>query len=97
MKNDFWSCGSCGKSFSANDGKISQNSEHHASFVCGVCANKKIYKIEITFSTDKDLNADQLANLENAILLQIDEPMDYDQNAEDYETSQTTYEIERIK
>jgi len=55
------------------------------------------YKIEITFTTDKDLNADQLANLENAILLQIDEPMDYDQNAEDYETSLTTYEIERIK
>ena len=55
------------------------------------------YKIEITFTTDKDLNADQLANLENAILLQIDEPMDYDQNAEDYETSQTIYEIERIK
>jgi hypothetical protein len=55
------------------------------------------YKIEITFSTDKVLNADQLANLENAILLQIDEPMDYDQNAEDYETSQTNYEIERIK
>jgi len=55
------------------------------------------YKIEITFTTDKDLSADQLANLENAILLQIDEPMDYDQNAEDYETSLTTYEIERIK
>jgi hypothetical protein len=55
------------------------------------------YKVEITFTTDKELNADQLANLENAILLQIDEPMDYDQNAEDYETSQTTYEIERIK
>jgi hypothetical protein len=55
------------------------------------------YKIEITFTTDKELNADQLENLENAILLQIDEPMDYDQNAEDYETSQTTYEMERIK
>jgi len=55
------------------------------------------YKIEITFTTDKDLNPDQLANLENAISLQIDEPMDYDQNAEDYETSLTTYEIERIK
>ena len=55
------------------------------------------YKVEITFTTDKDLNADQLANLENAISLQIEEPTDYDQNAEDYETSETTYEIERIK
>jgi len=54
------------------------------------------YKIEITFSTDKDLNADQLANIEGAILLQIDEPTDYNQNNEDYETSLTTYEMERI-
>jgi hypothetical protein len=52
------------------------------------------YKIEINFSTDKVLNADQLANLENAILLQIDEPMDYDQNAEDYETHLINYEID---
>jgi hypothetical protein len=55
------------------------------------------YKIEITFSTDKDLNADQLANLENALLLQIEEPTDYDQNAEDYETSQITYKMEEVK
>ena len=51
------------------------------------------YKIEINFSTDKVLNADQLANLENAILLQLDEPIDYDQNAEDYETHLIKYEI----
>jgi hypothetical protein len=55
------------------------------------------YRIEITFSTDKDLNADQLANLENAISLQIEEPTDYDQNAEDYETSQITYKMEEVK
>jgi hypothetical protein len=55
------------------------------------------YKIEITFATDKDLNSDQLANLENAILLQIDEPIDYDQNAEDYETKLINYQIEGIK
>jgi hypothetical protein len=55
------------------------------------------YKIEITFTTDKDLNPDQLANLENAILLQIDEPTDYDQNAEDYETSQINYKMEEVK
>jgi len=39
------------------------------------------YRIEINFSTDKVLTFDQLANLENAILLQIEEPTDYDQNA----------------
>ena len=52
------------------------------------------YRIEINFSTDKVLTFDQLANLENAILLQIDEPMDYDQNAEDYETHLINYEID---
>jgi hypothetical protein len=55
------------------------------------------YKIEITFTTDKDLNADQLANLENAISLQIEEPTDYDQNAEDYETKEITYKMEEVK
>jgi hypothetical protein len=54
------------------------------------------YKIEITFTTDKDLNANQLANLENAISLQIEEPTDYDQNSEDYETKEITYKMERI-
>jgi len=52
------------------------------------------YRIEINFSTDKVLTFDQLANLENAILLQIEEPMDYDQNAEDYETHLINYEID---
>jgi hypothetical protein len=55
------------------------------------------YKVEINFSTDKVLNADQLANLENAILLQLDEPIDYDQNAEDYETHLINYEINEGK
>jgi hypothetical protein len=89
-------CGSCGNLFAKNNGRISKDSEHHASFVCNSCADKSIYKIELTFKTNRALNSDELANLENSILLQIDEPMDYDQNAEDYETSQTTYEIERI-
>jgi hypothetical protein len=55
------------------------------------------YKIEITFSTDQELTNGELANLENAISLQIEEPTDYDQNAEDYETSQITYKMEEVK
>ena len=51
------------------------------------------YKIEITFSTDKVLTSDELDNLENAILLQITEPTDYDQNAEDYKAHLINYEI----
>jgi hypothetical protein len=55
------------------------------------------YKIEITITTDKDLNPDQSMELINALLLQIEEPTDYDQNAEDYETSQINYKMEEVK
>jgi hypothetical protein len=97
MIDELWCCGDCGKQSPRNDGKIFIDSQYHTSFSCDICLNKKIYKIEITFSTDKDLNADQLANLENALLLQIEEPTDYDQNAEDYETSQINYKMEEVK
>jgi len=55
------------------------------------------YKIEITFTTDKDLTEDQSMQLINALLLQIEEPTDYDQNDEDYETSQINYKMEEVK
>ena len=53
------------------------------------------YKIEIKFSTDKELSFDELVNLENAITLQIEEPTDYDQNDEDYKTSEINYYIQK--
>lgn len=55
------------------------------------------YKIEITFSTDKDLTNDQSMELINSLLLQIEEPTDYDQNDQDYETSQINYKMEEVK
>lgn len=55
------------------------------------------YKVEITFTTDKDLNESQSMQLINALLLQIEEPVDYDQNAEDYETSEIDYKMEEVK
>jgi hypothetical protein len=55
------------------------------------------YKIGFTFSTDKELNESEFENLVNALLLQIEEPTDYDQNDEEYKTSQITYEIEEVK
>jgi hypothetical protein len=36
-----------------------------------------------------------LVNLDNAINLQIEEPTDYDQNDETYQTSDITYYIQR--
>jgi len=53
------------------------------------------YKIEIKFSTDKELSFDELVNLENAMTLQIEEPTDYEQNDETYETSEITYYIQK--
>jgi adenine specific DNA methylase Mod len=53
------------------------------------------YKIEIKFTADRELSFDELVNLENAINLQIEEPTDYDQNDETYQTSDITYYIQR--
>jgi hypothetical protein len=53
------------------------------------------YKIEIKFTADRELTFDELVNLDNAINLQIEEPTDYDQNDETYQTSDITYYIQR--
>jgi hypothetical protein len=53
------------------------------------------YKIEIKFTADRELSFDELVNLDNAINLQIEEPTDYDQNDETYETSEITYYIQK--
>jgi hypothetical protein len=53
------------------------------------------YKIEIKFTTDRELTDDELVNIDNAINLQIEEPTDYDQNDETYETSEITYYIQK--
>jgi hypothetical protein len=55
------------------------------------------YKIGFTFSTNKELSESEFTNLMNALLLQIEDPTDYEQNPEEYETSQITYEIEEVK
>ena len=53
------------------------------------------YKIEIKFTADRELTSDELVNLDNAINLQIEEPTDYDQNDETYETNEITYYIQK--
>lgn len=55
------------------------------------------YKIQITFSTDQELTDDELADLESAITLQLEEPTDYDQNNVLYQTNQINYTIEKVK
>ncbi len=45
------------------------------------------YKAEIIFSTDKQLTAEQIDNLLGNLELQTSEPVDSEQEAEDYATS----------
>jgi predicted component of type VI protein secretion system len=49
------------------------------------------YKIEITFSTDQELTNGELADLESAISLQLEEPRDYDQNDVSYQVNAINY------
>jgi hypothetical protein len=58
--------------------------------------NVSEYKIEITFSTDRPLTPYELNALEGHLMLQIDEPVNEDQEPENYETSNANYKTERI-
>jgi hypothetical protein len=58
--------------------------------------NVSEYKIEITFSTDRPLTPYELNALESHLMLQIDEPVNEDQEPEDYATSKANYKTERI-
>jgi hypothetical protein len=55
------------------------------------------YKIEITFTANQELTKGELADLESAISLQLEEPKDYDQNDVSYEVKEITYKIEEVK
>jgi hypothetical protein len=44
------------------------------------------YRAEIIFSTDKQLTAEQIDNLLGNLELQVSEPVDSEQEAEDYTT-----------
>jgi len=92
-----WSCGSCGNISPKHKGKIFRNSEYHKSFECNKCKNKKTYKLEISFQVEKELTQDQLNNLEGHLLLQINEPYNEDNEPENYNATNTTYKIERVK
>ena len=54
------------------------------------------YKIEITFTTDRDLTPEELDNLEGHLILQINEPTNEDNEDETYETKEINYKMERI-
>ena len=53
------------------------------------------YKITIRFKTDRELTPEELDNLQGHLLIQIEEPMNQDNEDETYETSQSTYYIQK--
>jgi hypothetical protein len=55
----------------------------------------KNYKVEINFTTDRDLTPDELDNLEGHLVLQINEPTNEDNEDETYETKEINYKIEK--
>jgi hypothetical protein len=58
-------------------------------------AGFKNYKVEINFTTDRDLTPDELDNLEGHLVLQINEPTNEDNEDETYETKEINYKIEK--
>lgn len=58
---------------------------------------KNQYKIELKFHTNKSLTSSETMNLINALCLQIEEPIDLNQNREKYKTSWITYKMEEVK
>jgi hypothetical protein len=58
---------------------------------------KAEYTITINFLTDRALTSYELNALESHLMLQIDEPVNEDQEDETYETSNATYKTERNK
>ena len=55
------------------------------------------YRIELRFSTNKDLNESESMALISHLLLQIEEPVNMDQESEEYETSQIDYKMEEVR
>jgi hypothetical protein len=55
------------------------------------------YTITINFRTDRELTQNELDDLQGHLLLQVEEPVNEDQEDETYSTDKITHKIERIK
>jgi hypothetical protein len=54
------------------------------------------YKIEISFDCSKELSIDELAQLENNLILQVEEPTDYDSNNCDWKSLFVATKLEKL-
>ena len=53
------------------------------------------YKIEITFDASKELSNEEMAWLEDSLVLQVLEPVDVDGNNCDWKSSNTRIDIQK--
>jgi hypothetical protein len=87
-------CGACGQYYEEN-----QQGEdgYHSSKLCD--ANDEVFDYEgtIRFTTDKQLTQEQLNQLMDIITLQIVEPVDENQEDEDYSTRNAEVTVKEVK
>jgi hypothetical protein len=99
--NENYSCGACGEICEETDGTVSMNSGllefTHKAELCS--AQDEVYDYEgtISFTTNQKLTQEQLNQLMDIISLQIIEPVDADQNDEDYSSRNVEVTVKEVE
>ena len=87
-------CGACGQYYDEAD---QGDDGYHSSKLCD--ANDEVFDYEgtISFTTDKKLTQEQLDQLMDIIALQIIEPVDAEQEDEDYSSRNVEVTVKEVK
>jgi hypothetical protein len=87
-------CGACGQYYDEAD---QGDDGYHSPELCD--ANDEVFDYEgrISFTTNQKLTQDQLNQLMDIISLQIIEPVDADQNDEDYSTRNAEVTVKEVQ
>jgi hypothetical protein len=87
-------CGACGQYY---DEAQQGDDAYHSPELCD--ANDEVFDYEgrISFTTNQKLTQDQLNQLMDIISLQIIEPVDADQNDEDYSTRNAEVTVKEVE
>lgn len=101
---ELWSCGACGEICDAEDGTILNSNGDgfygefaHKAELCSAQDEVFDYEGTIRFTTDKQLTQEQLNQLIDIIVLQIVEPVDENQEDEDYSTRNAEVTVKEVK
>lgn len=100
QEEENYSCGACGEICEATDGTVSMNSGlvefTHKAELCSAQDEVFDYEGTICFTTDKQLTQEQLNQLMDIIALQIVEPVDENQEDEDYSTRNVEVTVKEV-